>query len=226
MPTAMPSVPSMSSQRQLAGQGDRLLVAAVVAGHELGDLVVEHLRARQFGQPALDVTRRGGGVAGENVAEIALALDEVALVGQHHQRVADGGVAVRMILHRMADHVGDLDEPPVVLFVQRPEDAPLHRLQAVGQIGDGAVADDVGGVVEKAAVHAAMQTAAGFPGVKRDVRDGGGHVLGEDMRRAVAVGGSGLLRRLSSPSGAGIAPSMGNSGWSDSFLRLADMISN
>ena len=99
MPTAMPSVPSMSSERQFAGQRDRLLVAAVVAGNEIGDLVVEDFGARQFGQAAFDVARRGGEVAGENVAEIALAFDEIALVGQHHQRVADGGVAVRMILH-------------------------------------------------------------------------------------------------------------------------------
>ena len=33
-------------QRQLAGQGDGLLVAAVVAGHKLGDLIIEHLGAR------------------------------------------------------------------------------------------------------------------------------------------------------------------------------------
>ena len=114
-------------QRQLAGQGDRLLVAPVVAGHELGDLVVEHLRARQLGQPALDVARRGGGVAGEDVAEVALALDEVALVGQHHQRVADRGVAVRMVLHRVADDVGDLDEAPVVLVVQAPRGCGAGR---------------------------------------------------------------------------------------------------
>ena len=107
-------------QRQLAGQGDRLLVAPVVAGHEVGDLVVEHLVARQLGQAALDVARRGGEVAREDVAEIALAFDEVALVGQHHQRVADRGVAVRMILHRVADDVGDLDEAAVVLLVQAP----------------------------------------------------------------------------------------------------------
>ena len=36
-------------QRQLAGQGDGLLVAAIVARHKLGDLIVEHLLARQLG---------------------------------------------------------------------------------------------------------------------------------------------------------------------------------
>ena len=157
-------------QRQFAGQGDRLLVAAVVAGHEIGDLVVEKFRARQFGQPAFDVAGRGGRVAGENVAEIALAFDQIAFVGQHHQRVADGGVAVRMILHGVADDIGHLDEAAVVLLVQRPENAPLHRFEAVGQIGNGAVADDVGGVVQKAAVHAPVQREINFPRHERPVR--------------------------------------------------------
>ena len=56
-PTAMPSVPSMSISGSLRRQRDRLLVAAVVARNELGELVVEDLVARQFGQPAFDVTR-------------------------------------------------------------------------------------------------------------------------------------------------------------------------
>ena len=44
-------------QRQLGGQRDRLFVAPVVAGDELGELVVENLLAREVGQAALDVAR-------------------------------------------------------------------------------------------------------------------------------------------------------------------------
>ena len=146
-------------ERQFARQRHRLLVAPVVARNEIRDRVIENFRAREFRQPALDVTRRGGRIAGEDVAEISLALDEIPLVRQHHQRVADGRVAVRMILHRVADDVGDLDEPPVIFFVQRPENAPLHRLQAVRQIRNRAVADDIAGVIQKAAIHARVQTA-------------------------------------------------------------------
>jgi hypothetical protein len=121
-------------QRQFAGQGDRLLVSSVVTGNEIGDFVVENFRARQFREAAFDVARRGGDVAGEDVAEIALALDQIAFVGQHHQGVANGSVAVRMILHGVADDVGDFDEAAVVLFVQGPENAALDRLEAVGQV--------------------------------------------------------------------------------------------
>ena len=173
----------------LQGSVDRFLVAAVVAGDELGDLVVEQFRARQFREPALDVTRRGGGVAGEDVAEVSLAFDEVTLVRQHHERVADGRVAVRMILHRVTDDVGDLDEAAVVLLVQRPQDAPLHRLQAVGQVRDGAVADDIGGVIEEPAIHPRVQARADLFRIERLVRDGRRQNLCRHVRLTVAVGG-------------------------------------
>jgi hypothetical protein len=48
--------------RELRGQDDRLLLAAVVAGDELGEGLVEERVERELGQPALDVARRGGGV--------------------------------------------------------------------------------------------------------------------------------------------------------------------
>ena len=173
-------------QRQPAGQRDRLLVAPVVAGHELGQLVVEELFPRERREPALDVTRRGGGVAGVDVAEVALTLDEIALVREHHERIADGGVTVRVILHRMADHVGDLDEPAVVLLAQGPEDAPVHGLQTIREMRDGAVADDVGRVFEKACVHTAVEGAFDLRGIENMVRYGG-RFLDDDVRRAAVA---------------------------------------
>ncbi len=144
-------------QRQFAGQEDRLLVAAVIAGHERGQCLVEDLLARKIGQPALDVTRGGGIVAGHDVAEVALALDQVALVDERDEGIADGGIAVGMVLHRVADHVGDLDEAAVILLRERVHDPPLHRLEAVRQVGNGAFADDVGGVLQKVVVHHAPE---------------------------------------------------------------------
>src|SRR5262249_5452315 len=49
------------------------------------------------------------------------------------------------------------DETPVVLLMQRPEDAALHWFEAVSQIGDRPVADDVGGILQEAMVHAPME---------------------------------------------------------------------
>ena len=169
-PTAIPSAPIISSSGNLGRQHDRLLAAAVVAGDEAGQLVIEELRAGQLGQPALDVARGGGRVAGEQVAEVPLALDQVLLVGQRDQGVADGGVAVGVVLHGVADDVGHLDEFAVVVLVQRMEDPALHRLEAVVQVGDRTVADDVGGVLDEVVVDhpgqralAAAGTVAGAP---------------------------------------------------------------
>ena len=127
-----------------------------------------------------------------------------------------------MILHRVTDDVGDLDEAPVVLLVQRPENAPLHRLQAVGEIRNRAVADDVAGVIEKPAIHARVQADFELLRIKRLVGDGLDR-LGDDV----------IARRCRSRQSwpacfartRACAPSMGNSGWSDSFFRLAELMS-
>ena len=89
-------------QRQFRRQRDRLPVSSIVAGHQLREVVVEQFRPRQVREPALDVSRRGGGVAREDVAEVALAFDEVALVDQHDQRVGNRRFAVRVVLRAMA----------------------------------------------------------------------------------------------------------------------------
>ena len=69
-------------------------------------------------------------------------------VGQRHQRIADRGVAVRMVAHALAHHVGDLVELAVVHFEERVQDAPLHGLEPVVDVRDRAVLDDIGGVFE------------------------------------------------------------------------------
>ena len=89
-----------------------------------------------------------------------------------------------MILHGVTDHVGDLDEAAVVLLVQGPQDAPLHGLETIGQIRNRAVADDVAGVIQEAAVHPRVQAAPGLLGIKRLVDDGFNDFR-DDMTRAV-----------------------------------------
>ena len=109
-------------KRDLRGQVDRLFLAPVVVRHERGRLPVEDLLAREFRQAAFDVARRRVRHAGVERAVVALPVDEIALalapelVRQNHDRVADGGVAVRMVLHRVADDVRDLGVAAVVLF--------------------------------------------------------------------------------------------------------------
>ena len=187
-------------ERQFAGQCDRLFVSAIIAGNEFSDFVVENFRAREFGQTAFDITRRGGRIARINIAKISLAFDEITFVCQHHERVANGSIAVRMILHRMADNIGHFDETSVILVMQRPKDAPLHRFQAVRQIRNRAVADDIAGVFEKSAVHARVQANRAFFGIKRFWRRNILDRLSNDMLCAISISVSadfGGLFRLS-----------------------------
>src|ERR1041385_4663669 len=114
-------------QWQLAGKYDRLLVAAIVARHEIRDLIIKHFIPRQFGKAALDISWRSGRIAGEDISVITLSFDQVTLVGQDDESIPNRGIAMRMILHRMPDDVCHFDEPPVILLVQCPQDPSLDR---------------------------------------------------------------------------------------------------
>ena len=140
-------------RRNLHRQHDRLLAAAVVGVDELRDVVVEQHLAPHRRQAAFDVTRCGGGTSGQDIAEIPLLRNEVLLVRKHHERIPDRRIAVRMKVHRVADHVRRLVGAPVVDLVERPENAALHRLQAVVHIRNRAVLDDVARVLEEVLVH-------------------------------------------------------------------------
>jgi hypothetical protein len=96
----------------------------------------------------------------------------------------------------MADHVGDLDEPPVILFVQGPKDATLDGLQPVRQVRDRAVADDVRGVVEEATVDTAMERKLYLPGNKGTRWRRHSDIFSQDMRGPVAALGRLWLSRF------------------------------
>jgi hypothetical protein len=54
-----------------------------------------------------------------------------------------------VVFHGVADDVGDLVVAAVLELVHGVEDAALDGLEAVVDVGDGALEDDVGGVVQK-----------------------------------------------------------------------------
>jgi hypothetical protein len=93
---------------------------------------------------------------------------------------------VRVILHGRAGGGVDFDEVPGVLLVQSPEDAPLDRFEAVAQVGNGAVADDVRSVLEKVAIHAPVQGRFDLARHERPGR-GGGDRFGLDVLFVLAV---------------------------------------
>ncbi len=96
----------------------RFLVAPIIAGDKFGQLIVEELRACQRGQATFDVPRGCRGISGEEIAKVTLAFNEVLLVGEDDQCIADGSISMRVVLHAVAHNVGHLDEFAIVVLMQ------------------------------------------------------------------------------------------------------------
>ena len=147
--------PLGQQQRELDGQRHRLLLAAVVRQHPLRRLLVEDHVEGEFRKTRLDITARGGLVAREDVAPVALTVDQQVLLPQLHQRVLDRRVAVRVVLHGLTHEVGDLVVTAVVDDLHRMKDTPLDGFQSVLDMRHGAFEDHVRGVVqEPVLIHA------------------------------------------------------------------------
>jgi hypothetical protein len=132
---------------QAGGQHQRLFLGAVVVRAEIDGFLVDvgqHFMG-DLGQADFGVTH-GRGVVAVHRAEVALAVDQhVAqreVLRHAHDGVVDRAVAVRVVL---TDHVTDDTRrllvgpvPVVVELVHREQHAPVHRLQAVARVGQGA----------------------------------------------------------------------------------------
>jgi hypothetical protein len=115
---------------------------------------------RRLAHADLGVAHRRRRVAVDR-AEIALAVEQRQahreLLRHADQRVVDRLVAMRMVL---ADHVADDAGrlairlvPVVAVLVHRMENAPVHRLEPVADVGQRPRHDHAHGVVEIGAAH-------------------------------------------------------------------------
>ena len=143
-------------------QDDRLFFLLVIVRLEVDGVVLEIVEQsdRDRREPRLGVALRRGRVAVDR-AEIALPVDERRahreVLRHAHERVVDRKLAVRVIL---TDHVADGARRLVVgavggevVLVHRIEDAPVHGLQAVANVGQSAAHDHAHRVIEIAAFH-------------------------------------------------------------------------
>src|SRR5271165_3225539 len=133
---------------EVHGEVDGVLVD--VGQHLLGDL-----RHAALGVP---VRRRWIAIHRTEVAlPIHQRITQVPRLGQAHQRVVDRGVAMRVILlQALADHTGALHVLAVVQHahvVHGVQNAAMHRLQSVADIGQRAPDDDRHRVVEIRTPH-------------------------------------------------------------------------
>jgi hypothetical protein len=171
-----------------AGQHDRLAGTPVVVGPDIDGVLVDvaqHLH-RQRREAALGVPHGGRRVVPRR-AEVPLAADQRHPhrpgLGQADQGVVDGAVAVRVVLaHDIADHPRALEEPPVgpvPAVVHRPQDADVHRLEAVPHVGQGTADDDRHRIVDVAALHLDLDVdwLGPVPSAWRGARVHVGHLL-------------------------------------------------
>lgn len=93
---------------------------------------------------------------------------------------------MRMILHRMADDIGHFNKPSVVLVMQGPKNSSLHRFQAVGEIGNGPITNDVAGVFKEAFINSCVQSDSVLTGIEW-LRNNVFYRFGDDMLCAVAI---------------------------------------
>ena len=133
------------------------LLRAVVVIDEIDGLFVEigQQRMGDFGHANFRVAHRRGGIAVDGT-EVALAVDEGVTHGERlrhaHNGVVHRRVAVGVVLaDHVADHAGGFFVglvPVVVELVHGEQHAPVHGLEAVADIGQGAAHNDAHGVVE------------------------------------------------------------------------------
>ena len=158
-------------------QDHRLLGRLVVVVLEIDGVLVDVVQqgvAGRPGQPRLGVAHGRRRVAVHR-AEVALAVDQRQAHGEvlrhAHHGVVDRRIAVGVVLaHYVADHAGGLAVGPVPVvarFLHGIENAPVHRLQAVAHVRQGAGHDHAHGVIEVGAPHLV------FDGDRRDVVIGG-----------------------------------------------------
>ena len=154
--------PLRQQQREFHRERQRLRLAPVVGHCPIGRFRVEHRFERKFRKARFDISRRGGTVARQDVAPVSLRFHKQFFLPDLHKRVADGSIAVGVVLHRVAHNVGHLVETAVVQLLHRMKNAPLHRLQSILNVRHRTFKDDIRGIIEKPILEHSRQMAAVF----------------------------------------------------------------
>ena len=154
---------AIDQQVRKAGRQDLgLALGLVVIRLELDGVLVEIVE-QGLGDPR--EARLGVPVGGRRIAvhraEIALAVDQRQahreVLRQPHHRVVDREIAVRMVFaHHVADDAGGFAVaavPQIAVCLHRIEDAAMHRLQPVADVGERPRHDHAHRVIEVGAAH-------------------------------------------------------------------------
>ena len=142
-------------------QDNGLALGPVVVGHEVDGVLVDAIEQshREVAEAALGVALRGRRKVGRAV--VALEVDQRVAQRERlrhaNQRVVDRRVAVRVIVtHDVTGDAGALDSVAVGAIPRvehAPENAAMHRLEAIAHVGQRAADDDRHRVVQEGALH-------------------------------------------------------------------------
>ena len=149
--------------RETRRQHRWLLGGVVVVRLEVDRLFVDRIKQlqRQRCESTLGVTHGRGALVGTGAAEVAVAADEWMthreVLHHSHEGVVDRRVAVRVVrAHDLAHDLRALRVRSVgsqSLVEHRVQDASMHGLEAVANVGQGARDDDRHRVLEERSFH-------------------------------------------------------------------------
>src|SRR3569623_596360 len=90
-----------------------------------------------------------------------------------------------MIFHRFAGDGRHLYQTAVIHAFERPKNAALHWFQTVFDIRNGAVANDIRGILKKISVHPLVQLRFELAGRKRTMHNFSGHIFSLNVTFAI-----------------------------------------
>ena len=147
-PTAIPSAPWAPTEGELDREGNRFLVSAVVGCRPIGYLGAEdHLQGKGGQSRSMYRGRRRSRPSAN--CPVPLGVNQQILLAKLYHGISNRGISVGVILHGVADHVGDLVVPAVLQFPHRMQNPSLHRFQAIISMRNRAVPKLRGCVIEK-----------------------------------------------------------------------------
>ena len=141
--------PLRQQQGELYRQRHRLFVSPVVGELPLRGFRIEDGLQGELREASLDVTRGSCPIADQDVTPVTLAVNQELLLSQLHQRIPNGGIAMRVKLHGMSHDVRHLVVASIVEAAHRVQDASLHRFQSIVDVRNGTLQDHVRGIVEE-----------------------------------------------------------------------------
>ncbi len=189
-PTAIPSTPCASKSGKFNGQCYGFSVTAVIGKFPCCGTGIENHFKGKFGKSGFDIPRCCSAVSGENIAPVALGIDQQVFLSQLHQGISDGGIPMRMVLHGLADDIGNLVVPAILNLPHGMKNPALNRLKTVIDMRNSPFENYIGSIIEKPVLVLAGQF---------------GYMTGANVMLVELISGFRLrCRALSSGSGSAI----------------------